>query len=89
MFDRRNLTSGGVGAPIHKFEGHKAAVLCVQVVIILCFALSHFYNFAGRANVLPVYAEHIFIFQWCPDRSSVFGSSAEDGLLNIWDYEKV
>ncbi|PON50471.1 WD repeat containing protein [Parasponia andersonii] len=56
MFDRRNLTSGGVGAPIHKFEGHKAAVLCVQ---------------------------------WSPDRSSVFGSSAEDGLLNIWDYEKV
>ncbi|XP_059633102.1 WD-40 repeat-containing protein MSI4-like [Cornus florida] len=30
MFDRRNLTSGGVGSPIHKFEGHKAAVLCVQ-----------------------------------------------------------
>ncbi|XP_024017138.1 WD-40 repeat-containing protein MSI4 [Morus notabilis] len=56
IFDRRNLTSDGVGAPIHKFEGHKAAVLCVQ---------------------------------WSPDRSSVFGSSAEDGLLNIWDYEKV
>ncbi|KAE9601615.1 putative transcription factor WD40-like family [Lupinus albus] len=30
MFDRRNLTSNGVGSPIHKFEGHKAAVLCVQ-----------------------------------------------------------
>ncbi|CAL9152129.1 unnamed protein product [Musa hybrid cultivar] len=30
MFDRRNLTSGGVGSPIYKFEGHKAAVLCVQ-----------------------------------------------------------
>ncbi|XP_048335563.1 WD-40 repeat-containing protein MSI4 [Ziziphus jujuba] len=56
MFDRRNLTSDGVGAPIHKFEGHKAAVLCVQ---------------------------------WSPDKSSVFGSSAEDGLLNIWDYDKV
>ncbi|XP_057968903.1 WD-40 repeat-containing protein MSI4 [Malania oleifera] len=56
MFDRRNLTSGGVGSPIYKFEGHKAAVLCVQ---------------------------------WSPDRSSVFGSSAEDGFLNIWDYEKV
>lgn len=27
--------------------------------------------------------------QWCPDKSSVFGSSAEDGILNIWDYEKV
>ncbi|KAJ0090077.1 hypothetical protein Patl1_13473 [Pistacia atlantica] len=56
MFDRRNLTSNGVGSPIHKFEGHRAAVLCVQ---------------------------------WSPDKSSVFGSSAEDGLLNIWDYEKV
>ncbi|THG07756.1 hypothetical protein TEA_015570 [Camellia sinensis var. sinensis] len=51
MFDRRSLTSGGVGSPVHKFEGHKAA--------------------------------------WSPDRSSVFGSSAEDGFLNIWDYEKV
>lgn len=56
MFDRRNLTSNGVGSPVYKFEGHNAAVLCVQ---------------------------------WSPDRSSVFGSSAEDGLLNIWDYEKV
>lgn len=33
MFDRRNLTSGvGVGSPVHKFEDHKAAVLCVQVL---------------------------------------------------------
>ncbi|KAK9102559.1 hypothetical protein Sjap_019813 [Stephania japonica] len=55
MFDRRNLTSGGVGSPIHKYKGHSDAVLCVQ---------------------------------WCPDKSSVFGSAAEDGLLNIWDYEK-
>lgn len=31
MFDRRNMTSGGVGMPVHKFEGHSAAVLCVQV----------------------------------------------------------
>lgn len=30
MFDRRSLTSGGVGSPIHIFEGHTAAVLCVQ-----------------------------------------------------------
>jgi histone-binding protein RBBP4 len=57
MFDRRNLTaSGGTGLPVHKFEDHKAAVLCVQ---------------------------------WSPDKSSVFGSAAEDGFLNIWDYEKV
>lgn len=30
MFDRRNLTSGGVGSPVHTFQGHSAAVLCVQ-----------------------------------------------------------
>ncbi|THF95048.1 hypothetical protein TEA_029649 [Camellia sinensis var. sinensis] len=56
MFDRRNLTSGGGGSPVHIFNGHNSAVLCVQ---------------------------------WSPDKSSVFGSSAEDGILNIWDHEKV
>ncbi|XP_071723057.1 WD-40 repeat-containing protein MSI4-like [Rutidosis leptorrhynchoides] len=40
------------------------------------------YKFEGhKAPVLCV--------QWSPDKASVFGSSAEDGLLNIWDYEKV
>ncbi|CAH9083908.1 unnamed protein product [Cuscuta europaea] len=56
LFDRRNLTSNGVGSPIHIFENHTSAILCVQ---------------------------------WSPDKSSVFGSSAEDGRLNIWDYAKV
>ncbi|PIN02574.1 Nucleosome remodeling factor, subunit CAF1/NURF55/MSI1 [Handroanthus impetiginosus] len=56
MYDRRNLTSGGVGSPVHIFEGHTAAVLCVQ---------------------------------WSPAKGSVFGSSAEDGLLNIWDHSKI
>nr|XP_043627707.1 WD-40 repeat-containing protein MSI4-like [Erigeron canadensis] len=56
MFDRRNLTTNGVASPVHKFQDHKAPVLCVQ---------------------------------WCPDKSSVFGSSAEDGFVNIWDYEQV
>ncbi|GMY36308.1 WD-40 repeat-containing protein MSI4-like [Fagus crenata] len=43
---------------------------------------SPIYKFEGhRAAVLCV--------QWSPDKSSVFGSSAEDGLLNIWDYERV
>jgi len=31
MFDRRKLKSSGVGSPVYKFEGHEAAVLCVQV----------------------------------------------------------
>ncbi|KVH97951.1 WD-40 repeat-containing protein MSI4-like [Cynara cardunculus var. scolymus] len=56
LFDRRNLTANGVGSPIHIFENHSAAVLCVQ---------------------------------WSPDKSSVFGSSAEDGVLNIWDHNKI
>ncbi|ONK59277.1 uncharacterized protein A4U43_C08F4800 [Asparagus officinalis] len=30
LFDRRKLTSGAVGSPLHIFEGHKDAVLCVQ-----------------------------------------------------------
>jgi hypothetical protein len=33
MWDRRNLGPEGAGTPIHKFEGHKAAVLCVQACI--------------------------------------------------------
>lgn len=27
--------------------------------------------------------------QWSPHNKSIFGSSAEDGILNIWDSEKV
>uniref|UniRef100_A0A0E0JN42 Histone-binding protein RBBP4-like N-terminal domain-containing protein n=1 Tax=Oryza punctata TaxID=4537 RepID=A0A0E0JN42_ORYPU len=31
-----------------------------------------------------------FVFRhWSPDKASVFGSSAEDGFLNVWDHEKV
>ncbi|GJR34544.1 retrovirus-related pol polyprotein from transposon TNT 1-94 [Tanacetum coccineum] len=30
LFDRRNLTTDGIGSPIHIFENHTAAVLCVQ-----------------------------------------------------------
>ncbi|MQM03855.1 hypothetical protein Taro_036651 [Colocasia esculenta] len=26
---------------------------------------------------------------WSPDKSSVFGSAAEDGCLNVWDHERV
>uniref|UniRef100_A0A7C9DUA2 Histone-binding protein RBBP4-like N-terminal domain-containing protein n=1 Tax=Opuntia streptacantha TaxID=393608 RepID=A0A7C9DUA2_OPUST len=30
MFDRRSLSTNGVGSPVHKFQGHDAPVLCVQ-----------------------------------------------------------
>ncbi|KAH1207552.1 WD-40 repeat-containing protein MSI4 [Glycine max] len=73
MFDRRNLTSGGVGSPIYKFEGHDAAVLCTVLGIVIECLLT--YNFD--------------LFQWSPDKPSVFGSTAEDGILNIWDHDKV
>ncbi|CAJ1955403.1 unnamed protein product [Sphenostylis stenocarpa] len=40
------------------------------------------YKFEGHdAAVLCV--------QWSPDKASVFGSAAEDGILNIWDHDKV
>lgn len=46
MWDRRNLGSGGAGSPIHKFEGHKAAVLCVQAcqdnMLVTIFALCRY-----------------------------------------------
>ncbi|KAL8217359.1 hypothetical protein R6Q57_020732, partial [Mikania cordata] len=56
LFDRRNLTSNGVGSLVHVFASHNVVVLCVH---------------------------------WSPDKPSIFGSSAEDGVLNIWDHNKV
>lgn len=49
MFDRRNLSSNGVGSPIYKFEGHRAAVLCVQVLmnLLVVFLNSHLSTFLG------------------------------------------
>lgn len=94
MFDRRNLTSNGVGSPIHKFEAHKAAVLCVQVIYLIhSFCLLIIFYVFWHFIYIIVMSHHMLIsvclIQWSPDKSSVFGSSAEDGLLNIWDYEKV
>ncbi|MFS7928851.1 putative transcription factor WD40-like family [Helianthus anomalus] len=48
-------------------------------VVVLCV---HF-------CIIKRYSKIIFIFQWSPGKSSVFGSSAEDGVLNIWDHNKV
>ncbi|AQK97801.1 WD-40 repeat-containing protein MSI4 [Zea mays] len=94
MWDRRNLGSGGAGSPIHKFEGHKAAVLCVQACQDNIFAV--IFSLCGCGCFLCCFFIPLFFaiilsfgFQWSPDRASVFGSSAEDGFLNVWDHEKV
>lgn len=98
MFDRRNLTSGGVGSPVHIFQGHNAAVLCVQVFEDYVFSAFLFLHVLSSASAekkcvfsfLPMLNYKFCIcLQWSPDKSSVFGSSAEDGILNIWDHEKV
>ncbi|PWA49750.1 nucleosome/chromatin assembly factor group C5 [Artemisia annua] len=46
----------------------------------------------GVGSPVHKFVEHkapVLCVQWCPDRASVFGSSAEDGCVNIWDYEQV
>nr|KAJ0217330.1 hypothetical protein LSAT_V11C300129510 [Lactuca sativa] len=47
----------------------------------------------ASCTVLPLFTISKFqllcMFQWSPDKSSIFGSSAEDGVLNIWDHNKV
>eukprot|EP01018_Ginkgo_biloba_P003985 Gb_32208 [translate_table: standard] len=40
-------------------------------------------------NKFEGHSASVLCVQWCPDKASVFGSSAEDGYLNVWDYEKV
>ncbi|KAA8523246.1 hypothetical protein F0562_009669 [Nyssa sinensis] len=75
--------------PVVKVEkAHKADVHCVDwnphdENLILTGSADHSVCMFDRRN-LPFWWN-----RWSPDKSSVFGSSAEDGLLNIWDYEKV
>lgn len=58
MYDRRNLTSGGVGSPVHIFEGHSAAVLCVQVLDlqfaawVLFFCYYYFFKLAINTDII-------------------------------------
>ncbi|WOL20403.1 hypothetical protein Cni_G29208 [Canna indica] len=49
-------------------------------------------NLASEGVGSPIYTfegHKAAVLSWSPDRSSVFGSAAEDGYLNIWDHEKV
>lgn len=87
IYDRRKLSSGGVRSPVQIFQGHSDAVLCVQVPDMLCTRVFKWRVLmcALTINLTALY----FPFQWCPSKTSVFASGAEDGNLNIWDYEKV
>ncbi|KAH7843822.1 hypothetical protein Vadar_021115 [Vaccinium darrowii] len=76
MFDCRNLISNRVGSAIHKFE--------VTKLLFSLFRSSVFVSFLLLTRVL-----HGFYSGHWTSHLSVFGSSAEEGLLNIWDYEKV
>ena len=94
MFDRRNLGTGGVGSPVYKFKGHEAAVLSVQVFgIILLTSWARVAAFNCLKKLLEFWFDDLSsilcALQWCPDKSSVFGSAAEDGIVNIWDHDKV
>ncbi|ONM25164.1 Tubulin gamma-2 chain [Zea mays] len=61
----------------------------VRIIFLLLFSL-YVDVAAFYAVFLPFLAIILsFGFQWSPDRASVFGSSAEDGFLNVWDHEKV
>ena len=68
MFDRRSLTSGGVGSPVHKFEGHNAAVLCVQVIekfwdYFLGFILHHAFCYIFRNRTyLVIFNKNMHLF---------------------------
>ncbi|GJN17903.1 hypothetical protein PR202_gb05011 [Eleusine coracana subsp. coracana] len=45
----------------------------------------------ARTGTNPAVKVNFFssLDQWSPDKASVFGSSAEDGFLNVWDHEKI
>ncbi|KAK2368789.1 WD-40 repeat-containing protein MSI4 [Trifolium repens] len=49
-------------------------------------------NSQGVGSLVYKFEGHnapVLCVQWCPDKSSVFGSGAENGIINIWDNDKV
>ncbi|GKC38536.1 WD40 repeat-containing protein MSI4-like protein [Tanacetum coccineum] len=48
--------------------------------------------FNGVGSPIHIFTNHsaaVLCVQWSPNKSSVFGCLAEDGVLNIWDHNKV
>ncbi|KAG0491833.1 hypothetical protein HPP92_005231 [Vanilla planifolia] len=46
-------------------------------------------NIGSPVHKFEGHSAAVLCVQWSPDQASVFGSAAEDGFLNVWDYEKV
>lgn len=71
LFDHRKISASGQGVPIEQFEGHSAAVLCVQVYSItsIVIKLFHSYFISSCAHVL-VNMENII----CCSMASLFAS---------------
>ncbi|KAA3478584.1 WD-40 repeat-containing protein MSI4-like [Gossypium australe] len=83
-------------------KAHNADIHCVDwnrhdINLILTGSADNTIHMFDRRNLSSGSPVHKFVghsaavlcVQWSPDKSSVFGSSAEDGILNIWDHEKI
>ena len=75
------------------FFGHNS-LFWISVVTWQSICFSIFYSLCRYGCLLwcfwiPFCHNSSLGLQWSPDRASVFGSSAEDGFLNVWDHEKV
>ncbi|MBA0839893.1 hypothetical protein Goarm_005585 [Gossypium armourianum] len=83
-------------------KAHNADIHCVDwnrhdINLILTGSADNTIHMFDRRNLssgspvhkLVGHSAAVLCVQWSPDKSSVFGSSAEDGILNIWDHEKV
>ena len=40
-------------------------------------------------HTFAMHKDAVTCVQWCPDQKGMFGSSADDGYLNVWDVNKI
>lgn len=75
---------------VHLFTNLKATKLLFFVFRFQQHALFFLFILFFLWMSIPISNDTALLsIQWSPDKSSVFGSSAVDGLLNIWDYDRV